>query len=142
MSCTNLAVRSELVFARDELVSQFVESRIGCQLGRPSTAIGLARGDLIGGVMYTHYTEGGSISAHIAGTGNWLTRPFLKAMFRYPFLQLKVRRITCYIAADNAQSIRLCEHMGFIRESVMQRATATGDVFIYRLFKEDCRYLR
>lgn len=134
--------RSELVFGQDEFVSEWVESRIGSQLGRPSVAIGIKRGILIGGVMYTHYSNGGSISAHIAGSGRWLTRPFLKAMFRYPFLQLKVRRITCYIAEDNAASIRLCEHLGFIRESTMQRATAMGDVFIYRLFKEDCRYLR
>lgn len=134
---------SELVFGEDERVSQWVEARINFGLGRPSTAIGLQRdGEIIAGVMYTHYSEAGSICAHIAGHGHWCTRQFLRTIFSYPFVQLRVRRITCYIESRNLKSRKLCEHLGFTIESLMERATRTDDVLIYRLFKEDCRWVK
>jgi len=131
---------SELIFDA-ELVCEWVEKQIGYGLGRPATAIGFARdGKLIAGVMYTNYSDEGSICAHIAGVGFWLKPLFLNAMFRYPFKQLRVRRITCYVASKNLKSRKLCGHLGFTYESTMARAMKDDDVLIYRLFKEDCRY--
>jgi RimJ/RimL family protein N-acetyltransferase len=143
ISCSSLGAPSELLFGEDERVAQWVESRVGFGLGRPATAIGLQRqGKIIAGVMYTHYSERGSISAHIAGEGHWCSRRFLHTIFYYPFRQLKVRRITCYVESRHYKSRALCEHLGFTLESLMERATATDDVLIYRLFNEDCKWVK
>ena len=116
-----LGAPSELLFGEDERVAQWVESRVGFGLGRPATAIGLQRqGKIIAGVMYTHYSERGSISAHIAGEGHWCSRRFLHTIFYYPFRQLKVRRITCYVESRHYKSRALCEHLGFTLESLME----------------------
>lgn len=71
-----------------------------------------------------------------------LTRMFLRALFYYPFLQLHCRRVTALIDDDNERSLRLVEHCGFEQEGRMRHATARGDVLVYGLLKEHCRWLR
>jgi RimJ/RimL family protein N-acetyltransferase len=122
----------------------WVVRRLGYALGGgPYCAIGLERGfDLIGGVVYTNYC-GGSIAANIAGTGTgWITRPFIRAAFAYPFMQLRVRRLSVFVAKRNVISRKFVERLGFELESTMERATEDDDMLIYRMFNEDCLWLR
>jgi RimJ/RimL family protein N-acetyltransferase len=106
------------------------------------TAIGkLSDGELVAGVLYEDFT-GANIVCHIAGVGNWATRHFLAVIFDYPFQQMKVRRITVPVDSVNNRSIRLVERMGFSLESVLREATPSGDMLIYRMFRDECKFLR
>jgi RimJ/RimL family protein N-acetyltransferase len=103
-------------------------------------AIGLEQGGkLIGGALYTQYC-GGAISISVAGNKGWLTRSFLRAAFAYPFIQLGLRRVTAYVASRNMASRRLTESVGFVQESIMERAGKDDDYIVYRLFREDCKW--
>ena len=103
----------------------------------------LKRGELVAGVAYGDW-NGVNVVAHIASDGSkrWLTREYLAVIFDYPFKQLKVNRITCMIGGNNHDSRRLCEHLGFELETTLKGAHPSGDLLVYRLWRQDCRYLR
>lgn len=98
-------------------------------------------GKLVAGVLYEDY-NGANIVCHIAGEGNWATREFLNIIFDYPFNQLGVRRITAPNDSTNEQAIRLVTRMGFALESTLKQATPDGDLLLFVLFKDDCRFIK
>lgn len=109
----------------------------GCAVG-----IGLERsGVLIAGVVYADY-NGVNMVCHIASDGSkrWMTRQYLWTIFDYPFNKAKVNRIT--VCVLNEDSRRLVEHMGFTFEANLQNAQPNGDILIYRLFRDSCRFLK
>jgi RimJ/RimL family protein N-acetyltransferase len=105
-------------------------------------AIGkLVNEKLVAGVLYEDF-NGANVVCHIAGEGNWADRHFLGVIFDYPFNQLKVRRMTAPINGNNVKSIKLVEHMGFELESRLEQATLDSDLLLFRLFKDECKYLK
>lgn len=141
-TCSPPAARSRLVFGEDERVAMWAaqHSSTGRIWDGQYIAIGLERaGELVAAWGFTEYLPGGSIRGHVYATPgkNWLTRPFLRILFLYPFQQLKVHRLNAMIPEKNAAVKNLVEHLGFTLESRMERALAQDDVLIYRMFFED-----
>jgi RimJ/RimL family protein N-acetyltransferase len=109
--------------------------------GRGS-AIGLIKnGELAAGVLYEDF-NGANVICHIAGEGNWASREFLGLIFDYPFNQLKVKRITVPVSSTNAKSIALVTRMGFELECTLAQATPDGDLHLFRMWRDDCKYLQ
>lgn len=100
-------------------------------------------GSLIAGVLYEGW-NGRNIVAHIAGEGKkWATRYYLGVIFDYPFNQANVDRVTLTIDDDNLESINLATRMGFVLECRLEQANPRGgDILIYRMFKDECKYLK
>lgn len=107
-----------------------------------SRGIGWERdGELVAGVVYNEFNRI-NINAHIASKGkHWLNRTFLWTIFDYPFNQCGVKRITAFIEDENKAAIQFDEHLGFKYETRMKDAYVNGDILIYVLRKEDCRWL-
>jgi RimJ/RimL family protein N-acetyltransferase len=85
-----------------------------------------------------------SIDMHIAAVpgSRWMTRDFLRASFRYPFLQLGVRRLGANVAANNGASLRLAKHVGFVLEGVSRDEWAEGvDVLRFGMKRNECCFL-
>lgn len=98
-------------------------------------------GELIAGVVYNEY-NGVNINAHIAGIGkNWLTKSFLWVMFDYPFNQIGVKRISAFIEDENKEAIRFDTKLGFIYETKLEGAYVNGDILVYVMRREDCKWL-
>jgi RimJ/RimL family protein N-acetyltransferase len=98
-------------------------------------------GELRAVAMYFHQTSREvrmAIAVDKLGSGG---KAFLRAVFRYPFVQLGVARITSEIDADNARSIRLAEHSGFKVEGRKREGVANGDVLYYGMLRSECRYI-
>lgn len=127
-----------------EIVGPWVVARGGGDWfpGR-GTAIGKLneKGELVAGVLYEDY-NGANIVCHIAGVGNWATKDFLNIIFDYPFNQLGVKRITAPNASDSHASINLVKRMGFELECTLSQATPRGDLLLFRMFRDDCRYIK
>lgn len=105
--------------------------------------IGWARGGkLVAGVAYADW-NGPNVVCHIASDGSkrWATRQYLWTIFDYPFNQLKVKRITVSVGEGNRDSRRLVERLGFTLEAELAGAHSTGHLRIYRLWRDECRYL-
>lgn len=106
-------------------------------------ALGLERdGELQAVVVYNLYS-GADIAMHVAAVpgGRWMTRSFLRAVFRYPFVQLGCRRVTGYVPASNAVALRFDLHLGFQPEGRMREALENGeDVIVLGMLERECRW--
>jgi RimJ/RimL family protein N-acetyltransferase len=133
-----------IVWDQPERVMRFVAERVGEKELFNYTAIGLEKdGELVAGVLYECYT-GISVHTHIASDGSrhWLTPAYLSSIFRYPFLQIRCSRITANVRADNCDSRRFVQHLGFMQEGIMREGCADGsDLIIYGMLKRECRFL-
>lgn len=109
----------------------------------PHEAIGLERnGQLIAGTVYDHYTISNVNMSFAAMPGRqWLTRTYLQAMFRYPFVQLGVRRVTGLIASKNVDSLRFAAHLGATVDGVMKDALPDDDLVIMGILRARCKYV-
>ena len=100
-------------------------------------------GGLVGAVLYEGYTTN-NIFMHAAGRGRrWISRKLLSAAFYYPFVQLNCKRITAWVEESNLDSRRFVENVGFEVEATLKGAAHDGgDVFLYVLWKEQCRFIK
>lgn len=125
-----------------ETVGPWVASKTGgswCK-GR-GTAIGrLKDGKLIGGVLYEDFT-GANVVCHIAGEEGWASKKFLYIIFHYPLIQIGCRRITAPVASNNTASINLMKKLGFELECKLEQANPDSDILIFRMFKDQCKFL-
>ena len=109
--------------------------------GRGSAIGRVVDGELVAGVLYEDW-NGTNVVCHIAGDGNWASRLFLGVIFDYPFNQLNVKRITVPVSSVNAKSINLVTRMGFELECTLEQATPDGDLHLFRMWRDDCKFLR
>lgn len=87
--------------------------------------------------------NGASVLGHLAGIGGkWMTREFLWFCFYYPFEQLKVNKILGLVESDNWEARQLDEHLGFHLEATLENAAPKGDLLIYSMTREQCRWLK
>lgn len=71
----------------------------------------------------------------------WLNRHFLYEAFKHPFVTLGAGRITLWIERTNTASCSFARNLGFRHETTLERAAQDGgDVVIYKMFREECRY--
>ena len=114
------------------------------EFGRFGTDIGIGwqrDGRIIAGVAYADW-NGPNVVCHIAAEGKrWATRQYLWTIFDYPFNQLKVKRITVCVGEGNSASNRFVLHLGFTLETTLKDAHPTGDLLVWRMFREDCKWI-
>jgi len=105
-----------------------------------SQAIGLKQnGEFVAGVIYENWNRQ-SIVCHIAISSR-LTPRYLAVIFDYPFNVCKVKKIIVPVDATNLKSISLVKKMGFTEEARIKDGMADGDMILYTLAKDDCKYL-
>lgn len=133
-----------IVWDEPERVMSFVADRVGEKQLFNYSAIGLERdGELIAGVLFEQH-NGPNVMMHVASDGSrhWMTPAYMAACFRYPFLQLKVNRVSGLVRADNADAQRFDEAMGFTREGILREGAADGtDLILYGMLARECRFL-
>ena len=105
-----------------------------------SQAVGWEKdGEIVAGVIYDGWNKQ-SIVCHIAATES-LTATFLAKVFDYSFRQLQVHKMIATVSSKNFKSIRLVTHMGFKEEAKIKDAHPLGDIVIFTMTKEDCKFL-
>jgi len=105
-----------------------------------SQSIGLKQnGEFVAGVIYENWNRR-TITCHIAISGR-LTPRYLAVIFDYPFNVCDVKKIIVPVDATNFKSVNLVEKMGFTEEARIKDGMADGDMILYTLAKNDCKYL-
>lgn len=115
------------------------------EFGNFGTDVGIGwekDGRLVAGVAYANW-NGVNIETHIASdrSKRWMTRQFLFTILDYPFNQLKAKRISACVGEGNKDSRKFVEHLGFSIEARLEKAHPTGDLLIYRMFANECKYV-
>ena len=116
------------------------------EFGNFGTDVGIGwekDGRLVAGVAYANW-NGVNVECHIASdrSKRWLTRRFLWTIFDYPFNQLGAARITVCVGQGNRDSTRFVQHLGFILEARLRAAHPTGDLLIFCMKRQDCRFIQ
>lgn len=102
-------------------------------------AIGLEReGRFIAGTVYDNYL-GQSICMHTAIER--MNRDFLWYCFYYPFIELGVKKVLGLVDSFNIPAIKLDRHLGFELEATIQQASTKGDLLIFSMAIDQCRWL-
>lgn len=114
--------------------------------GNYGAAVGIgwqAAGEIRAGVVYNDY-NGVNLCMHVAsdGTKQWLRREYLWTCFDYPFNQARVSRVTGLVGEGNIEARRFDEHLGFKLETRLKGAHPTGDLLVYVMWRDDCKWLR
>lgn len=106
-----------------------------------SVSIGVGDGkNIIAAAVYYEYDNYNMQMAFAADTPKAITRAVIREMLGYPFHIAQVSRVTNFVEASNAASIRLTEGVGFKREGVIRRGYRNGsDMIVYGLLPEDCK---
>jgi RimJ/RimL family protein N-acetyltransferase len=105
-----------------------------------SQSIGLKQnGEFVAGVIYENWNRR-TITCHIAIAGR-MTPRYLAIIFDYPFNVCDVKKIIVPVDSTNLKSINLVEKMGFTEEARIKDGMADGDMILYTLAKNDCKYL-
>lgn len=136
------SVASPRIIEQDpERVGQWMAAR-GAAVYRPGSAcIGLERrGELVAGTLYD-YCNGASVFANIAIAGP-ITKTWLWYIFYYPFVQLGVNTLIGLIEPQNVKSQQLATHFGFTELTGIPDGAPHGDLLMYVMQREQCRFLK
>lgn len=136
-----------LVIGYDEVVANWVKAQIPHAVNGfgPCVAVGMAIDDmLIAGVVYHEYRPAyKSVQMSIAAVSpKWATKGNLRAIFAYPFLDLKVNRATAITPKRNRRARHLIEGTGFKLEGCARRGFLSDDAVIYGMLRDECRWIR
>jgi len=125
-------------------ILEFFNSKTSLAESADMKAIGLERdGVLVAGVVYEGF-NGVNVWMHVAAESGarWMTKSYLRYCFHYPFNELGVSRVSAYVNASNTAAVHMDDHIGFKREALLKGAAPDGgDVIIYMMRKQDCRFI-
>ena len=127
-----------IVYGR--LVQQYVEERTHGVYGPLLQAIGLEKSHrIIAGVVFEEW-NGKSLVCHIAA--DRLTREFLEIASDYAYNRCGVWKIIAPVFSDNERGKRFVRKFGFQLEAQIREATASGDILLFTMTRQQCRYLK
>jgi hypothetical protein len=94
------------------------------------------------GVVYDQY-NGANICMHVFSdkSKRWMRREYLWYCFYYPFVQLGVRRVTGLVPESNKEAIAFDCHLGFEYETSLKGAHPDGDLLVFVMRKDKCKWL-
>lgn len=98
--------------------------------------------EILAGVWFEGF-NGKNVNMHVAAVPGkrWMTRTYLWLVFHYAFEQLGAARITGLVDESNLAARRFDEHIGFTLEARLRNASHGGDLLVYVMHREDCRWL-
>lgn len=97
---------------------------------------------IVAGVWFEGF-NGANLNIHVAAEpgSRWMTREFLWFTFHYAFEQCNAKRLTGWVEETNYVARRFDEHLGFTLETRLKDAAPQGDLLVYVMRREDCRWL-
>lgn len=131
-----------LIFPKDpedrEALVKWGASRIGLREFGPCTAIGVRHAEEIVAVaIYSEYRHPNIEITFVTSSPRWASPNTVRAIIRYPFLQLGCKRITAITEATNQPARAFLCRLGFEQEGIHPDALPTGDAVTYGLLAKN-----
>lgn len=134
----------KLIYDQQKRLLEWAVEHIGIDAFRPDAkAIGLVREDEITAVTVFDNFSKCDCNIHIAsdGTRCWMNKSFLLASFAFPFLQLRLRRVTGLVREDNVDALDFDQKLGFVIEGRHPDAEPNGALISLGLLRRNCRFI-
>jgi RimJ/RimL family protein N-acetyltransferase len=71
-----------------------------------------------------------------------MTKELLWYAFYYPFVECGCKRVTGLVEEGNAAAREFDERLGFHLEAKLKDAAPEGDLLVYAMFRDECRWLK
>ncbi len=135
---------AEIVYSDIPRLLDWAAQKIGVSgFKADAKAFGVERdGELVAVVVYDCFSEC-DCNIHVASNGarSWVTRQVLANAFGYPFVELKLRRITGLVPTKKADAIKFNRHLGFKVEGLSPDAMPDDDILIMGMLRSECRWI-
>lgn len=95
----------------------------------------------MGGCVYYTWNHKNVFMHSAADDPRWLNRSYLNYLFDYAFNICEVERITGLVDEDNVHAQQFNERIGFSLETRMKNACPSGDILIYVMYKDSCKWI-
>lgn len=123
-------------------ISRFLCPRIGMPMENMHGIASLDEtGAIIGAVGYSDWMDR-SVQMHCAGSGNWLTRAFLWAVFDYPFHVAGKDVVIGLVGSGNARALKLNQRLGFRIDGRIEGAHDDGALVVMSMRRGECRWIK
>ena len=113
----------------------------------PAGAVGIGFVDddkPVAGVVFHNRTERDIHVSVFAEDPRWCRRHHLRALFEYPFRQLKLPRMTATTRKGNKRARKLIQGLGFCYEGAQPKYfddTANGSLVSYGMLADQCKWI-
>jgi len=120
------------------VIADFLEQELGFGPFGKFAAIGWEKdGRIVAGAALFDY-NGVNARCSIAVKDKSTPPGYYKALFRYAFGQLQLKRLTWDVYASNLRSQNLVRRLGATLEATLHKAAPDGDILSFVLYPENC----
>lgn len=127
-----------LIFGRDQELALWAGDRVGIENFGPCVSIGVAHaGEIVAVAVYNQYAHPNIHITFATSSPRWASPGAVKAIFRYPFVQLKCKRITALTGLRNESAIRFLNRLGFKEEGIHPEVFMDDDAVSFGLLAKD-----
>ena len=127
-----------LIFNCDEALAHWAGDHLKMDIARPNTSIGVAHsGKIVAVAVFNNYRPPNIEITFVTTSPRWASPGAVKAILRYPFVQLGCKRLTAIIEATNQPARAFLWRLGFRLEGVHPDVFASGAAETYGLLKKD-----
>lgn len=127
-----------LIFGHDAALAQWAALKLGAKGFGPCVAIGVAhRNEIVAVAVYNDYSHPNIHITFVTSSPRWASKGAIRAIFRYPFVQLACKRITAVTEATNQPARAFLCRLGFKEEGRHPDCFDSGEGISYGLLRAD-----
>lgn len=131
-----------MIYGHDAALAKWAGDRIGVSDFGPCRAIGIIRKQTLAAVAVFHHYRAPDIEiSFVTATKHWATPQSVRAIMRYPFVQLGCKRITAITKATNQPTRAFLCRLGFEIEGFHPDLYPDGDAISFGLLRRKCRWV-
>lgn len=129
-----------LLFHCDEALAKWAGDRLGMEIGKPNTSIGVVhKGQIVAAAVFNNFRAPNIEITFVTSSARWASPGAVRAIFRYPFLQLGCKRLTAIIEATNQPARAFLCRLGFKLEGIHPDVFKSGAAETYGLLLKDAQ---
>lgn len=127
-----------ILYGFDRVVAKWAGDRLGIDDFGPCSTIGIMRnGRIAAAAVFSRYSWPDISITFIREDPRWATPDAVRAVFRYPFVQLGCKRLTALTEATNQPTRAFLCRLGFQEEGRHPDAFESGEGISYGLLRKD-----
>jgi RimJ/RimL family protein N-acetyltransferase len=129
-----------LLFHCDDALAKWAGDRLGMEIGKPNTSIGVVhRNELVAVAVFNNFRLPNIEITFVTSSPRWASPGAVRAILRYPFVQLRCKRLTAIIEATNQPARAFLCRLGFKLEGIHPDVFASGAAETYGLLRKDAQ---
>lgn len=126
-----------------DLLWQFIHERVGIPWSADFRAIGAVRDNrLLAVIAYNGMSKRACFMHSAIDDPGVIDRPFLRAIFEYPFNDLGFVSLFAMVDSENRRAMDIDLRVGFKEVNRFPGAGPDGDMVLLHMHRDDCKWIK